>query len=111
MILSQLYRALVRLLGRLRVSYHSQLLRWLSTTTHVVQGARRKTTQAAADVDGDFLTRWDLGRRWKVSVSTIKRREEQGILRPVRLDGRIIRYRRSDIRQIEEEGWNWPAEE
>ena len=63
-----------------------------------------RSTQAAADGDGDFLTRWDLARRWKVSIETIKRRERTNVLRPVRLDGRIVRYRLSDIRQIEQEG-------
>ena len=70
-----------------------------------------RTTQASANDDGDFLSRLDLARRWKVSIETIKRRERARILRPVKLDGRIIRYRMSDIRRIEEEGSNWPAEE
>lgn len=51
-----------------------------------------------------LLTRAELARRWKVSIQTLKRRERAKILRPVRLDGRVIRYRMSDVLRIEEEG-------
>jgi hypothetical protein len=33
------------------------------------------------------------------------------MLRPVRLDGRIIRYRMSDVLRIEEEGYDGTADE
>jgi hypothetical protein len=56
-------------------------------------------------MDDKLLTRLELARRWKVSIETLKRRERARILRPVRLDGRIIRYRVSDILRIEEEGY------
>jgi hypothetical protein len=55
-------------------------------------------------IDDKLLTRLELARRWKVSIETLKRREHAKILRPVRLDGRIIRYRMSDVLRIEEEG-------
>jgi len=51
-----------------------------------------------------LLTRRDLAARWKVSIQTLKRRERAGILRPVRLDGRIIRYRMRDVVRIEQDG-------
>jgi hypothetical protein len=57
-------------------------------------------------MDDGLLTRLELARRWKVSIETIKRRERAKILRPVRLDGRIIRYRMSDVLRIEEEGYD-----
>jgi hypothetical protein len=53
-----------------------------------------------------LLTRSELARRWKVSVETLKRRERAKILRPVRLEGRVIRYRMSDVLRIEEEGYD-----
>ena len=56
-------------------------------------------------MDDELLTRLELARRWKVSIETLKRRERAGILRPVRLDGRVIRYRVSDVLRIEEEGY------
>ena len=56
-------------------------------------------------MDDKLLTRLELARRWKVSIETLKRRERARILRPVRLDGRVIRYRMSDVLRIEEEGY------
>jgi hypothetical protein len=53
-----------------------------------------------------LLTRSELAKRWKVSIETLKRRERAKILRPVRLDGRVIRYRMSDVLRIEEEGYD-----
>ena len=58
-----------------------------------------------------FLSRLDLARRWKVSIETIKRRERARILRPVKLDGRIIRYRMSDVLRIEKDGYDGPGQE
>jgi hypothetical protein len=52
-----------------------------------------------------LLTRRELAARWKVSVETVKRRERSSKLRPVRLDGRIIRYRMSDVVWLEQEGF------
>ena len=52
-----------------------------------------------------LLTRRELANRWKVSVETLKRRERARILRPIRLDGRVVRYRMSDVVKIEQEGY------
>lgn len=62
-------------------------------------------------MDDGLLTRLELARRWKVSIETLKRRERAKILRPVRLDGRIIRYRMRDVIRIEEEGYDQTADE
>ena len=62
-------------------------------------------------MDDKLLTRLELARRWKVSIETLKRRERTKILRPVRLDGRIIRYRMSDVLRIEEEGYGGEQDE
>ena len=62
-------------------------------------------------MDDKLLTRLELARRWKVSIVNLKRRERARILRPVRLDGRVIRYRVSDVLRIEEEGYDWKAGE
>jgi hypothetical protein len=58
-----------------------------------------------------LLTRSELAQRWKVSIETLKRRERAKILRPVRLDGRVIRYRLRDVLRIEEEGYDWKTNE
>ena len=54
-------------------------------------------------MDDKLLTRFDLARRWNVSIDTLIRRERTKILRPIRLDGRVIRYRMSDVLRIEAE--------
>ena len=56
-------------------------------------------------MDETLLTRSELAKRWKVSIETLKRRERAKILRPVRLEGRVIRYRMSDVLRIEDEGY------
>ena len=55
--------------------------------------------------EDSLLTRRELARRWKVSIETLKCRERAKILRPMRLDGRIVRYRMSDVVRIEQEGY------
>ena len=54
--------------------------------------------------EASLLTRRELACRWKVSIETLKRRERTMILRPMRLDGRIVGYRMSDVVRIEQEG-------
>ena len=49
-----------------------------------------------------LLTRLDLCERWRTSRETLKRRERAGILTALRL-GRLVRYRVSQIEQIEKE--------
>ena len=51
-----------------------------------------------------FFDRDQLARRWKTSISTLKRREKSGELRPTRLGGRIVRYSMAHILAIEEAG-------
>ena len=53
--------------------------------------------------DHILVSRAELARRWRVSVETLKRRERARILRPIRLDGRVVRYRWSDILRVENE--------
>lgn len=54
-----------------------------------------KTTQAV------LIDRINLATRWSCSVMTIKRREKEGLLKPVYLSNRIVRYRLQDIEAIE----------
>ena len=48
-----------------------------------------------------LIDRKKLASRWECSVPTIKRREKEGLLSPVHLMGRIVRYRLADIEAIE----------
>jgi hypothetical protein len=72
-------------------------LKYIANTKSNVMHAREV-------IDDKLLTRLELAHRWKVSIDTLRRRERTKILRPVRLDGRLIRYRMSDVLRIEEEG-------
>jgi hypothetical protein len=47
-----------------------------------------------------LVTRRELSGRWKLSVETLKRRERCGVLPFLKL-GRGVRYRLSDIEQLE----------
>jgi hypothetical protein len=51
-----------------------------------------------------FLTRDQLARRWTCSISTIKRLETAGELKPVRLGRRLVRYSMERIQAIENTG-------
>ena len=64
-------------------------------------------------IDDCFLSRAEVMRRWRISTATIKRREQQGILRPIRMSRHVIRYRLSDVVRAEEEasaGREWGKE-
>lgn len=48
-----------------------------------------------------LLSRGELTARWSCSRETLKRREREGILKPVRFNQRLLRYKLSDIVAIE----------
>ena len=54
-------------------------------------------------VDVTTLSRQQLAARWSCSVETIKRKEKAGFIVPLRLGRRLLRFRLSDILQIEQE--------
>lgn len=52
--------------------------------------------------------------RWRVSITTVRRREQQGILRPIRMSAHVVRYRLSDVVRAEDEaaaGREWQESE
>lgn len=53
--------------------------------------------------DDRQLSRKELSARWSLSIKTLKRREKEGILRPLSLGARTVRYRLSEILAIEED--------
>src|ERR1700694_5083142 len=53
-------------------------------------------------IDDCFLSRAEVMRRWRVSITTVKRREQQGILRPIRMSTHVVRYRLSDVVRAED---------
>ena len=65
-------------------------------------------------IDDCFLSRAEVMRRWRVSITTVKRREQQGILRPIRMSAHAVRYRLSDVVRVEDEaaaGREWQETE
>jgi hypothetical protein len=50
-----------------------------------------------------LISRRQLAARWGTSTETVKRRERQGILKSIRFNQRLLRYRLSDIERIEAE--------
>jgi predicted site-specific integrase-resolvase len=54
-------------------------------------------------IDDCFLSRAEVMRRWRVSITTVKRRERKGILRPIRMSTHVVRYRLSDVVRAEDE--------
>jgi hypothetical protein len=65
-------------------------------------------------IDDCFLSRAEVMRRWRVSIATVKRREQQGILRPIRMSAHVVGYRLSDVVRVEDEaaaGREWQNEQ
>jgi len=54
-----------------------------------------------------LLTREELARRWRCCARTIIRQEAQGILSPIRLGPKLVRFRLGDIEAIEAQ---WAAQ-
>ena len=81
----------------------------LSREVENLKGSSKEPTVAkkstGALTEGNFdgkINRIDLSKRWKVSIQTLKRREKEGILKPIHLGG-CIRYDMVDILKTEEE--------
>jgi hypothetical protein len=81
--------------------------RCMSMQQSAGRGGSGKKAMDKLETPGDdaLLTRRELAIRWKVSIQTLKRRERARMLRPMKLEGRIVRYRISDVLQIEKEGY------
>lgn len=50
-----------------------------------------------------LISRRELSERWDCSVENLKRYEKRGRLKPIKLSKRFLRYRLSDIEQLENE--------
>jgi predicted DNA-binding transcriptional regulator AlpA len=64
------------------------------------QKRRRKTDAELLKEIGPetrLLSRRQVAVKEGVSVETIKRREKQGLLNPIRFNSRLVRYRLSDV--------------
>jgi hypothetical protein len=52
-------------------------------------------------LDDDLISRPGLARRWECHIESLKRREKKGLLHPVALSPRMIRYRMSEVLALE----------
>jgi predicted site-specific integrase-resolvase len=50
-----------------------------------------------------LLSRKAVAERWQTSVETVKRREKAGLIKAIRFNQRLVRYRLSDIAAFEAE--------
>ncbi|MEZ5326942.1 MAG: hypothetical protein R3F19_17980 [Verrucomicrobiales bacterium] len=57
--------------------------------------------QPEGETTSRFLSRTQLAERWGVSKETIKRREREGLLSPIRFNQRLLRYRLEDVLAVE----------
>jgi hypothetical protein len=48
-----------------------------------------------------LLSRKAIAARWQTSVETVKRREKAGLLKAIRFNQRLVRYKLSDIAAFE----------
>jgi hypothetical protein len=48
-----------------------------------------------------LLSRRALAQRWSCCIETLKRRERDGIIKSIRFNSRLLRYRLSDIIAVE----------
>jgi hypothetical protein len=64
---------------------------------------RQKYPYAGMALEERLLDRADMHERWGCSFESLKRFERAGILKPIRLGGRV-RYRLSDVLRSEREG-------
>jgi DNA-binding Xre family transcriptional regulator len=51
-----------------------------------------------------FISRKELAKRWSLSKGTIKRMDDAGRLNAITFNSRVIRYRISEILDIEDSG-------
>jgi hypothetical protein len=48
-----------------------------------------------------LLSRRAVADRWQTSVETVKRREKAGLLKPIRFNQRLLRYKLSEVEALE----------
>ncbi len=49
-----------------------------------------------------LVSRAQIAARWAVSIETVKRRERAGSLTPLRFNQRLLRYRLSEVIELED---------
>ncbi|HEY1422686.1 MAG TPA: hypothetical protein VGF20_04475 [Candidatus Acidoferrum sp.] len=57
--------------------------------------------QKISPVEQQLLSRRAIANRWQTSIETVKRREQEGFLKAIRFNQRLIRYKLSDVQALE----------
>jgi hypothetical protein len=71
---------------------------------HAIVPTDMKKARFVAESSEQLLSRKALANRWGVCRETIKRAERAGVLHAIRFNGRLLRYKLSDVLAIEAEG-------
>jgi predicted site-specific integrase-resolvase len=58
------------------------------------------TTQATT-IPEQLLSRRAVAQRWQTSIETVKRREKEGLLKAIRFNERLLRYKLSNVKDVE----------
>ncbi len=58
------------------------------------------STQKSARPE-QLLSRRAIANRWETSVETVKRREKAGLIKAIRFNQRLLRYKLSDVEAFE----------
>jgi hypothetical protein len=53
------------------------------------------------NLDEQYISRPGLAQRWKCHIESLKRREKKGLLHPIALSSRMIRYSMAEVRALE----------
>lgn len=94
-------QALLKQLVEQVVSLSKEIDNLKGSAKEPIVGKKSSGALTKGDFDGK-INRIELSKRWKVSIQTLKRREKDGMLKPIHLGG-CIRYDMVDILKTEEE--------
>ena len=86
------------------IQIKAKIWRLVGELGHEDSLARLSGVDPRKDKDGDrlpMISRRDLALRWDCSVMTLTRRDKEGVLNPVRISSRLVKYKLSDIEKIE----------
>lgn len=61
----------------------------------------QRQEQPKGNPSEELLSRRAVAQRWAVSIETVKRREQAGLLHALRFNQRLLRYRLSDVLLVE----------
>jgi hypothetical protein len=74
----------------------------LQLSQQQVEQYQNLTSEQIQQITDTLFSRRQVANRWSTSIETVKRRQKQGLLTPIYLSKRQVRYRLSQIIGIEE---------